>query len=117
MSWRRWTDRVKHSHKALQLADTLGRGKGQALLLVDMVTSLGGIEVAVDDWSVDILIRELKELYRSRLAGEPAALDAQQRDLAARKRLRASVAHERFFEIGSPEGLAELDRHLRKPPP
>ncbi len=33
---------------------SLGRGKGDALLLVDMVTSLGGIEVAVDDWSVDI---------------------------------------------------------------
>lgn len=32
----------------------LGRGKGDALLLVDMVTSLGGIEVAVDDWFVDI---------------------------------------------------------------
>ena len=32
----------------------LGRGKGDALLLVDMVTSLGGIEVAVDEWSVDI---------------------------------------------------------------
>ena len=34
--------------------ELLGRGKGEALLLVDMVTSLGGIEVAVDDWSVDI---------------------------------------------------------------
>jgi alanine-glyoxylate transaminase/serine-glyoxylate transaminase/serine-pyruvate transaminase len=32
----------------------LGEGKGDALLIVDMVTSLGGIEVAVDDWSVDI---------------------------------------------------------------
>ena len=32
----------------------LGRGKGEALLLVDVVTSLGGIEVAVDDWGVDI---------------------------------------------------------------
>jgi alanine-glyoxylate transaminase/serine-glyoxylate transaminase/serine-pyruvate transaminase len=32
----------------------LGEGKGDALLLVDMVTSLGGIEVAVDDWGVDI---------------------------------------------------------------
>jgi MurNAc alpha-1-phosphate uridylyltransferase len=48
--------------------------------------------------------------------GEPAGLDALQRDLAARKRLRASLAHERFFEIGSPEGLAELDRHLRAKP-
>ena len=33
---------------------SLGRGKGDALLLVDMVTSLGGIEVAVDEWEVDI---------------------------------------------------------------
>jgi alanine-glyoxylate transaminase/serine-glyoxylate transaminase/serine-pyruvate transaminase len=34
--------------------EPLGRGKGDALLLVDMVTSLGGIEVAVDDWAVDV---------------------------------------------------------------
>ncbi len=34
--------------------EPVGRGKGDALLLVDMVTSLGGIEVAVDGWSVDI---------------------------------------------------------------
>ncbi len=33
---------------------SVSRGKGDALLLVDMVTSLGGVEVAVDDWSVDI---------------------------------------------------------------
>jgi NDP-sugar pyrophosphorylase family protein len=39
--------------------------------------------------------------------------DAVQRDLAARKRLRACVARARFFEIGSPDGLDELDRHLR----
>jgi alanine-glyoxylate transaminase/serine-glyoxylate transaminase/serine-pyruvate transaminase len=32
----------------------LGNGKGEALLLVDMVTSLGGIEVEVDEWQVDI---------------------------------------------------------------
>jgi alanine-glyoxylate transaminase / serine-glyoxylate transaminase / serine-pyruvate transaminase len=32
----------------------LGAAKGDALLLVDMVTSLGGIEVAVDDWGVDV---------------------------------------------------------------
>jgi N-acetyl-alpha-D-muramate 1-phosphate uridylyltransferase len=45
--------------------------------------------------------------------GEPRGLDALQHDLASRKRLRACVARDRFFEIGSPEGLAELDRHLR----
>ena len=32
----------------------LGAGKGDALLLVDMVTSLGGIRVDVDGWGVDI---------------------------------------------------------------
>ena len=32
----------------------VGQEKGSALLLVDTVTSLGGIEVAVDQWGVDI---------------------------------------------------------------
>jgi N-acetyl-alpha-D-muramate 1-phosphate uridylyltransferase len=48
--------------------------------------------------------------------GRAAGFDSVQRDLASRKRLRALVARERFFEIGSPEGLAELDRHLRTRP-
>ena len=46
-------------------------------------------------------------------AGQKLGLDAIQRDLAARKRLRACMARERFFEIGSPEGLDALDQHLR----
>lgn len=45
--------------------------------------------------------------------GEVSGLEAVQHDLARRKRLRASVVRERFYEIGSPEGLAELDMHLR----
>jgi N-acetyl-alpha-D-muramate 1-phosphate uridylyltransferase len=48
--------------------------------------------------------------------GESLGLDVLQADLASRKRLRACVARDRFFEIGSPEGLAELDRHLRTRP-
>ncbi len=32
----------------------LGAGKGDALLVVDVVTSLGGIEVAVDEWGIDV---------------------------------------------------------------
>ena len=32
----------------------LGAGKGDALLLVDCVTSLGGVEVDIDGWAVDI---------------------------------------------------------------
>lgn len=34
--------------------EALGREKGDALLMVDTVTSLGGIEVDVDTWGVDI---------------------------------------------------------------
>jgi N-acetyl-alpha-D-muramate 1-phosphate uridylyltransferase len=45
--------------------------------------------------------------------GEPHALDAVCGELSRRKRLRACMAHDRFFEIGSPEGRADLDRHLQ----
>jgi NDP-sugar pyrophosphorylase family protein len=45
--------------------------------------------------------------------GIPAALDVIQSDLAARGRMRAVTAPERFYEIGSPEGLEALDRRLR----
>ena len=36
--------------------------KGDALLLVDMVTSLGGIDVAVDEWGVDIAVQRDPEM-------------------------------------------------------
>jgi MurNAc alpha-1-phosphate uridylyltransferase len=45
--------------------------------------------------------------------GHVSGLDGVQSDLASRNRLRAVVARERFYEIGSPEGLAELERYLR----
>lgn len=32
----------------------LGAGKGDALLLVDAVTSIGGIELRADDWGIDV---------------------------------------------------------------
>jgi NDP-sugar pyrophosphorylase family protein len=54
-----------------------------------------------------------REIIAALPPGEAAGLDALQHQLAERKRLRACVARARFFEIGSPEGLAELDRHLR----
>lgn len=34
--------------------EVLGAGKGDALLLVDGVTSLGGIDLRIDEWGVDI---------------------------------------------------------------
>ena len=54
-----------------------------------------------------------REVIAALPLGQRHGLDAIQHDLAARKRLRASVARERFFEIGSPSGLASLDQHLR----
>jgi MurNAc alpha-1-phosphate uridylyltransferase len=49
-------------------------------------------------------------------AGEPRDLAAIQAELASRKVLRAVEARDRFFEIGSPEGLATLDRWLAESP-
>ncbi len=45
-------------------------------------------------------------------AGAALGLDVVQRDLAARGRLRAHVVRERFYEIGSEQGLSELERYL-----
>jgi len=42
----------------------------------------------------------------------PWGLDRIQAELAQKGRLRAHLAHARFFEIGSEAGLLELDRAL-----
>jgi N-acetyl-alpha-D-muramate 1-phosphate uridylyltransferase len=41
-----------------------------------------------------------------------SALDVVQHEIAAARRLRAYVARDRFFEIGSKDGLATLSAHL-----
>ncbi len=56
-----------------------------------------------------------REIVAALPEGVPLGLDRLQTQLAERKRLRAYLAHERFYEVGSPEGLAELDRYLRRP--
>jgi len=53
-----------------------------------------------------------REVIAALPPGEPRGLDAIQAALAGQKRLRAVVARDRFFEIGSPEGLATLDSWL-----
>ncbi len=54
-----------------------------------------------------------REIISSRLRpGERAELDGLQRDLAAEGLMGAYEVHERFYEIGSPDSLAELERHL-----
>jgi NDP-sugar pyrophosphorylase family protein len=55
-----------------------------------------------------------RECVAAHPAGETWGLDALQRDLARKRRLRAYVANDRFFEIGSPEGLAQLNGYLTR---
>ena len=54
-----------------------------------------------------------REVVAALPAGKVQGLDVLQAELARAHRLRAVTAQRRFFEIGSPEGLAALDRELR----
>jgi MurNAc alpha-1-phosphate uridylyltransferase len=54
-----------------------------------------------------------RDVVAEKPEGEAWGLDVLQRDLARKRRLRASVARDRFFEIGSPEGLAALKGYLK----
>lgn len=76
----------------------------------------GGTDRALDhiDYGATALRRALVE---KEPAGVAFGLDRIQHELAEQKRLRAYVARERFFEIGSPEGLAALDERLRRGSP
>ena len=56
-----------------------------------------------------------REVVDSLPPGVTMGLDRVQEDLASRRRLRALVVHDRFFEIGSPAGRADLEQHLRNP--
>jgi MurNAc alpha-1-phosphate uridylyltransferase len=64
------------------------------------------------DYGALALRRAVIEALRSLPERLPASLDVLQRDLARGGRMRAVVATERFYEIGSPEGLEALDRRL-----
>lgn len=69
------------------------------------------------DYGATALRREVIAALAVRDGGEPHDLSAVQRDLAREGRLRAFPAAERFFEIGSPEGIADLEAALSGPPP
>jgi NDP-sugar pyrophosphorylase family protein len=55
-----------------------------------------------------------RELFGVREADQAFALDALQHELASRGKLRAHVASERFYEIGSEAGIADLEAKLRQ---
>jgi NDP-sugar pyrophosphorylase family protein len=73
-------------------------------------------EKGANDPSLDHIDYGALALRRSVITEIPAGvvlgLPAIQADLARRGALRAYVASKRFYEIGSPTGLAELDRLL-----
>jgi NDP-sugar pyrophosphorylase family protein len=55
-----------------------------------------------------------REVVAALPAGEPLGLDRVQADLARRGALLAVTARDRFFEIGSPGGRADLEAHLAR---
>jgi NDP-sugar pyrophosphorylase family protein len=66
------------------------------------------------DYGATAVRRSVIEALAQQTGGKPSGFDAVQRDLADRKRLRAYVARERFFEIGSPDGLTALESRLQQ---
>jgi NDP-sugar pyrophosphorylase family protein len=78
-------------------------------------------EKGSDDPALDSIDYGATALRREVIAEVPLhtpwGLDQIQHELAAKRRLRAYLAHARFFEIGSPAGLLELERELRNRPP
>lgn len=54
-----------------------------------------------------------REVIAALPAGHAVGLDVLQARLARDQKLLACRAEERFFEVGSPQGLADLERHLR----
>ncbi len=58
-----------------------------------------------------------REVISALPEGEPRGLEAVQHALAAEGRLRAFAAARRFFEVGSPQGLADLEAELGAHPP
>lgn len=74
-------------------------------------------EKGTKDPSYDHIDYGAMALRRAIVASLPegkGALDVVQHDVAATGRMRAVVAKERFFEIGSKDGLATLDAHLSR---
>lgn len=72
----------------------------------------GGTDAALDhiDYGAIALRRSV---VASISVGQRCGLDELQTSLARARRLRAHRARERFYEIGSPEGLAALEQRLK----
>jgi NDP-sugar pyrophosphorylase family protein len=62
------------------------------------------------DYGLSAFSRTVFEGYRN--APMPLDLGLVQERLVREGQMAACIVHERFYEIGKPEGLAELDRLL-----
>jgi alanine-glyoxylate transaminase/serine-glyoxylate transaminase/serine-pyruvate transaminase len=83
--------------------DAVGRGKGDALLLADVVTSLGGIEVEVDGWGVDIAYSGTQKCL-----GVPPGLAPLTIGERARAQ-RVPVPNSWYFDLGLIAGYVEAE--------
>jgi NDP-sugar pyrophosphorylase family protein len=82
---------------------------GDRVVRYDKRRSAGAPPLDAIDYGATALRREVVAALP---AGEVLALDAVQSRLAAEGALLAHVAAERYYEIGSPEGLRDLEAHL-----
>lgn len=98
---------VYENRDALEPSNTAVRGEW----VVRYDKARRPLEPALDhiDYGAMALRREVVARLRE---GTPLGLDAVQAELAARGTLLATLARERFFEIGSPEGRSDLEAHL-----
>lgn len=78
----------------------------------DKACATGSPTLDCIDYGAIALRREILREAPS-LASERASLEGLQAALAAQGTLLAYEARDRFFQIGSPEGLRELERHLQ----
>jgi N-acetyl-alpha-D-muramate 1-phosphate uridylyltransferase len=92
-------------------------GPSNAAIEGDWVTRY---DKTVRDRTFDCIDYGAVALRRSALTdisdGAVWGLEALLRKLARQKQMRAFVVSERFYEIGSPEGRKDLERHLRVEP-
>jgi NDP-sugar pyrophosphorylase family protein len=92
-------------------------GQSNVALEGDWVTKY---EKGAADPELDCIDYGAVALRRSALAdieeGAVWGIEALFRKLARKRQLRAFVAPERFYEVGSPEGRQDLERHLASQP-
>jgi len=107
-----------HSEALGTLAVYPNHGQWDASNTAILAEQVARYEKGSRDPALDHIDYGAMALHRDVIASLPsetlAGLDAVQAELARTARLRAYVAPERFYEIGSEAGLVELERYLAR---